>query len=375
MQGKAAHHQANSDESKRQALLEECVLELEKAVKEAGILELFEESMMISMRLPNRPHPVACTFLRAPWAGGAITFDMQIGALSSRALAIAGRTTMAEADIVGTTLSFAPPPSFDEFEDGCCPICTAQRDMLEDVYRMKRWRGESSGRHPGKAPHEPDTEELETLAFAYHGILAAFHASELTPTDLSERSDGILEIRVDGTIDDLLTGRPIHTRWECIPFEPIQMAPFPAARLDRDLKRRPFRGKRSWILHMIPMDVSFAPSNNTLQMLFALDARTGDIVHQEVALEGTAAAIGRAMNGILREAGYRPGSAITTSPRLDDVLGEGLQKLGIRYVKRRRLKASDPRVQDLENYMVEAHANIMADMMADQGSSFPDPSC
>ena len=63
-------------------------------------------------------------------------------------------------------------------------------------------------------------EELETLAFAYHGILAAFHASELTPTDLSERSDGILEIRVDGTIDDLLTGRPIHTRWECIPFEP-----------------------------------------------------------------------------------------------------------------------------------------------------------
>lgn len=376
MQGKAPDQRAETEESKRQALLEECVLELESAIKKAGVLRLFEEPMMMAMRLPNRPHPVACSFTGARESIGAITLDLQIGGLSARALAIAGRTTMAEADIVGTTLCFAPVPTLEppeEFGDDDCPICASHAALMQEFHGGSRWRGESSGRHPGKAPHEPSLEELETLAFAFHGLLAAFHASALTPTDLSEPLDGILEISVEGTTEDLLAGKPIGTSWDCVPFEPIRMAPFPPAQLDRSLKRRPLHGKRSWILHMLPMNMADATCHNTIQVLFALDARTGDIVHQEPTTDGTAEGIGRAMETILWGAGYRPGTAITTSPRLDEVLGEGLLGLGIRYVKRRRLKASDPRVQDLENFMYGTQAHILADMAANPGCHAPDP--
>ena len=78
--------------------------------------------------------------------------------------------------------------------------------------------------------------------------------------------------------------------------------------------------------------------------------------------------IGRAFCAIIQDAGYRPGSAITTSPRLDQVLGEGLQGLGVRYARRRRLMASDPRVQDLEEFIAASQVHIMADLMGDTDS-------
>lgn len=91
-------------------------------------------------------------------------------------------------------------------------------------------------------------------------------------------------------------------------------------------------------------------------------------------MSGTSDKIGRALEVIIDEAGYRPGSAITTSPRLDDIVGEGLQALGVRYVRGRRLKATDPRVQDLEGFMCERQLDMMADMMADPGYGPPDMS-
>ena len=355
------------------ALLGARVIELEREVQEAGVLTLFEEPKMISLQLPNRPHPVACSFFQPPGAHGLIILDLQIGGLSSRSLALAGHTTMEEADITGTTLSFGPLMTVEEFERGDCPLPDSQKLMLEEIFRSRQERVWTAARPPGKAPGEPDAEDLETLAFAFQGILQAFRASSLSPSDVWETPRKILEIRVSASTAGDSDGRSagdaareeVDVSWEHVPFDPIQMAPYPAARLDRSLRRRPMHGKRSWILHMIPMHVSDATTHDTIQTLFALDARSGDIVGQETAQDGTADSIGRCMESILEETGYRPGSAITTSPRLDDILGEGLQSLNIRYVKRKRLKASDPRVQDLEDFMRWAQPKMMADMMAE----------
>ena len=365
MQGQAADKYERSDEPEKEALLKARVRALEASLKEAGIFELFDEPRMISMRLPNRPHPVACSFLQDLHDCRSIVFDLQIGGLSSRALAIAGQTTIAEADIIGTTLTFAPLVPPKEIPGEGSAMTAAERQSLEDLYQQHKEQGESSGRHPGKAPHQPDVEELETLAFAYEGISAAFVATDLAPCDVWEAPRRVLEIRVEGTSEDLLLGKAPSVTWDYVPFEPIKMAPSPTARFDRSLRRKPMHGKRSWILHMIPMNVSCGPDRNTIQSLFVLDARAGDIVAQGAAVDGTADAIGRCLGEIIEEVGYRPGSAITTSPRLDDMLGETLQGLGVRYTKRRRLKASDPRVQALEEFMRWAQPNMMADMFVE----------
>ncbi|QDV08721.1 hypothetical protein Poly30_42740 [Planctomycetes bacterium Poly30] len=374
MQGSGPNHKANADDSEREVLLDDCVLDLEIDLEEAGVLALFERPTMISMQLPDRSHPVACTFFPGTGGPGGITLDLQIGGLSSRAFAVLGRTTMAEADIVGTTLTLTPPPDFEEFEkDECCAICAAESFHPDDGWVQTKWRTESMGRHPGKAPHQPDAEELQTLAFAFHGILTAFNASELSPTDLSRRDEGILEIRVEGSIDALIAGKDLDVSWERVPFEPIRMAPFPAARLDRELRRRPLRKKRTWILHLRPTCVSMMDTRDTIQMLLVMDAGAGDILHHEPCLNGTADSIGRAMEKLLREIGYRPGSAITTSPRLDEILGDGLESLGIHYVKGRRLKASDPRIRAVEHFMQEAESTVLAQMAADPNIPFQDP--
>lgn len=369
MQRKTLGNHPGHHDSKKKALLEARVLELEASLKDAGVFSLFPEPRMLSMRLPNRPHPVACSFVQPPGGHGAIIFDLQIGGLSSRALAIAGLTTMEEAEIIGTTLTFGPLVKLDEYENRIGPISNSYSEMLEDALRQREGRPGSSGRRPGKAPHDPEADELETLGFAFQGILEASRATCLSPSDVWETPREILEIRVSGSTEGLALGEKAKVSWEHVPFEPIQMAPFPAARLHRSLRRRPLRGKQSWILHIVPMNISDASTHDTFQVLFALDARSGKIVGQESAMDGTADSIGRALESILQEAGYRPGSAITTSPRLDDILGEALQGLGIRYARRKRLKASDPRVQDLEEFMHWAEPRMMADMIEDGGTA------
>lgn len=286
------------------------------------------------MRLPNRSHPVACTFIQPPGGSGAVILDLQIGGLSSRARAIAGQTTMGEADIIGTTLVFSPR--------GC---------------------GEAIARHPGKGPHKLDADELETLGFALLGIIEAFGATSLSPPDVWEVPRTILQISVEGTLEGLILHQRASVTWAELPFEPIKMAPYSAARLDRSLRRLPLRGKRAWILHMVPMNASDASTGDTFQSLFALDTRTGDVVGHGVAINGSSDAIGGALESIFREAGHRPGTAITTSPRLDDVLGVALKGLGIRYAIGRRMKASDPRVQDLEEFMLWAQPKMIAELM------------
>ncbi|MGK0480544.1 MAG: hypothetical protein ACJAQ3_000508 [Planctomycetota bacterium] len=344
--------------------------QLESQVKAAGVLDLFDQHALISMQLPDRPHPVACSFLRPPGGGGVITLDLQIGGLSSRGLAVTGCTTLAEADLIGSSISFAPIPSFQDFvQDG-----GDANGPMADFYRKHCQKGHDSvARDPGKAPRDPDGEEMETLAFALVGIEAAFRATALSPTDIDDPSEGILEITVRGSTEDLLAGKDLDTTWEVVPFDPIQMPPFPTATLARSLRRSPLHGKRSWILHLIPMSVSSAESLDTVQMLFALDAQSGHVVYQDHVMNHTADEMGRALGVIIQGAGYRPGSAITTSPRLDDILGEGLQGLGVRYARRRRLMASDPRVEDLEEFIAESQVHIMADLMGGMGHGDPEP--
>lgn len=361
MRRKTGRDVSGSGGSERKEVLEDIVMELEALLLDAGVFDLFEEPQMISMRLPNRPHPVACSFLSLPDCGPWIIFDLQIGGLSSRALAITGHTTHEEADAIGTTLSLAPPVELDGLEE----LHGSQRDIVEDFVHQQEGSVLSTGRHPGKAPHDPDLEELETLGFAFHGLLAAFHASALTPCDIRELPKRILEICVSGDSGGLVAADDLKVTWDHVPFDPILMATFPSARVDRTLRRRPLRGKHSWILHMIPMNISFGPQRETMETLFAVDARSGMIVSQGSTTEGTAEAIGQCLHEIIHEAGFRPGSAITTSPRLDEILGEALQGLGIRYVMRKRMRASDSRIQALEEFMRWAKPNIAANMLAD----------
>lgn len=374
MQRPAPHHQPEPNDPSPDDPLHRRYSELGAAIEESGILSLFDDPVMISMRLPNRPHPVACSIRSVHSGSGAISFDLQIGGLSARFLAITGRTTYSEADIIGTTLSFYPGTTSADSVEFDCPACAAEEDAAAEFSLSQCEVRVSLGRHPGKAPHEADADEIATMAFAFEGLLAAFRASELCPTDVAERPEEILEITVSGTLEELLARDGLEVSWARIPFEPIRMPPFASARLNPKLRRKPHRSKRSWILHMHSMNVSDAGTRDTVQVLFALDARTGDIVHQEPVMSGTSDKIGRALEVIIDEAGYRPGSAITTSPRLDDIVGEGLQALGVRYVRGRRLKATDPRVQDLEGFMCERQLDMMADMMADPGYGPPDMS-